>query len=133
MTKKTWIDVLRVTIGNFALGVVMVIIFALIGKFSYQVVLGALLGCGFVSLSFLWLAFSVTKNVAKDPENAKKRVSASYTYRLLAACAMIILAVKAPVFNPIAAIIPLLWQRIVVSVVGSIRAKEDGGKEVVSE
>ena len=129
MTKKTWTDVLRVTLGNFILGVVMVIVFALTGNFSYQVVLGALLGCSFVSLSFLWLAFSVSKNVEKDPENARKRVSATYTYRLLAAAAMIIVAVKLPgVFNWIAAIVPLFYQRIVISVVGKLRSKEDSKK-----
>ena len=133
MSKSVKTDVLRVALGNFILAAVEVALFALFGFFSLEVLFGALLGAAFVSLSFLWLAFSVSKNVEKDPENARKRVSASYTYRLLAACIMIIVAVKAPLFNPLAAIIPLLYQRIVVTVVGNMRCKEDGKKEVVSE
>ncbi len=133
MSNNIKTDVLRVALGNFILAAVEVALFALFGFFSLEVLLGALLGAAFVSLSFLWLAFSVSKNVEKDPENARKRVSASYTYRLLAACIMIIVAVKAPLFNPLAAIIPLLYQRIVVTVVGNMRCKEDGKKEVVSE
>lgn len=133
MSKSVKTDVLRVALGNFILAAVEVALFALFGFFSLEVIFGALLGAAFVSLSFLWLAFSVSKNVEKDPENARKRVSASYTYRLLAACIMIIVAVKAPLFNPLAAIIPLLYQRIVVTVVGNMRCKEDGKKEVVSE
>lgn len=133
MTKNVKTDVLRVTAGNFALGAVMVLIFVLIGKFSIEVVWGALLGCSFVSLSFLWLAISVSKNVEKDAENARKRVSATYTYRLLAMAAMIIIAIKLPWFNWIGAIIPLFYQRFVISFVGRIRAKEDAAKEVIAE
>ncbi|MBQ8002668.1 MAG: ATP synthase subunit I [Clostridia bacterium] len=130
MTKNVKTDVLRVAAGNFILGAVMVLIFALAGYFSIEVIWGALLGCSFVSLSFLWLAMSVSKNVEKDPENARKRVSATYTYRLLAMALVVVLAIKLPVFNWVAAIIPLFYQRIVITVVGKMRIKEDSEKEV---
>lgn len=130
MTKNVKTDVLRVAAGNFILGAVMVIVFALTGWFSLSVVWGALLGCSFVSLSFLWLAISVSKNVEKDPENAQKRVSATYTYRLLAMAVMVVVAIKLPVFNWVAAVIPLFYQRIVITLVGKMRIKEDSEKEV---
>ena len=136
MTKSVKTDVLRVTFGNFLLGAIMVGIFALVGffssgyTFSVDVIFGALLGCSFVSFSFLWLAISVSKNVEKDPENAKKRVSATYTYRLILMAAVIILAIKAPVFNWVATVIPIFYQRLVITVVGKIRIKEDSKKEV---
>lgn len=130
MTKKTWTDVLRVAAGNFILGAIMVIVFALVGQFSVSVVRGALLGCSFVSLSFLWLAVTVSKNVEKDPKNAQQRVSATYTLRLLAAAAMLFVAIKLPVFNWVAAMIPLFYQRAVISFVGHIRSKEDSKVEV---
>ncbi|MGM9551465.1 MAG: ATP synthase subunit I [Clostridia bacterium] len=132
MTKSVQTDVLRVTIGNFILGIVMVLIFALAGYFSKEVVFGALLGCSFVSLSFLSLAISVSKNVEKDPKNAQARVSATYTLRLLAAAVMIIVAIKLPVFNWISAVIPLFYQRFVISFVGHIRSKENGKEEVIN-
>jgi uncharacterized membrane protein len=128
MTKNTLREVARVTAGNFLLGFVMVIIFALIGKFSLSVVLGALLGNAFVSLSFLWLGFSVEKNVAKDPKNAQARVSATYTLRLLAAAAMIFISIKLPCFNCAAAIIPLFYQRFVIMAVGFISNKKKASK-----
>lgn len=130
MTKNVKTDVLRVCAGNFILGAVMVLIFAIIGQFSLGVILGAVLGNSFVSLSFLWLAISVSKNVEKDPENARRRVSATYTYRLLAMAAIVVIAIKAPIFNWVATIIPLFYQRIVITVVGKMRAKEDNEKEV---
>ncbi len=118
MTKKTLTEVLWVTAGNFILGAVMVLIFALLGFFSIEVIWGALLGNAFVSLSFLWLAFTVEKAVEKDPQNAKARVSATYTLRLLAAGAMAFAAIKLGCFNSAAAIIPLFYQRIVIMTVG---------------
>ena len=132
MEKSIRTDVLRVAAGNFALGAVMVIIFVLSGQFSLPVLWGALLGCSFVSLSFLWLAISVSKNVEKDPKTAKAKVSATYTIRLLCAAAMVILAVKAPAFNWVAAVVPLFYQRFVIMFVGHLRSKESE-KEEVSE
>ncbi len=138
MTKSVKTDVLRVTLGNFILGAVMLIVFAVAdyfykeGTFFPGAVWGALLGCGYVSLSFLWLAFSVSKNVEKDPENAKRRVSATYTYRLLFMAAVIIIAIKVPVFNWVATIIPILLQRIIITIVGKMRINEDNKKEVNS-
>ncbi len=137
MTKSVKTDVLRVTLGNFILGAVMLLVFAVAdyfykdGTFFPGAIWGALLGCIYVSLSFLWLAFSVSKNVEKDPENAKKRVSATYTYRLLIMAAVVIIAIKVPVFNWVATIIPLFYQRIVITVVGKMRIKEDNKKEVI--
>lgn len=131
MTKSVWNDVLKVTLGNFILGFVMVLIFALVGHFSIEVVFGALLGCSFVSLSFLSLAISVAKNVEKDPKNAQARVSATYTLRLLAAAVMIFAAIKLPVFNWVSAVIPLFYQRFVISFVGHMRSKKNVKEEVI--
>lgn len=132
MTKNVKTDVLRVTAGNFILGAVMVLIFLLAGQFSLSVLWGALLGNAFVSLSFLWLAVSVSKNVERDPKNAQQRVSATYTYRLLAAAAVILIAVKFDMFNWVSTVIPLFYQRLVVMVAGKMRAKEDN-REVKAE
>lgn len=131
MTKRTMADVGRVTAGNFILGAVMVIVFALFRQFSASVIWGALLGNAFVSLSFLWLGFSVERNLAKDPKNAQQRVSATYTLRLLAAAAMIFISIKLPCFNCAAAIIPLFYQRFVIMAVGFLSDKKaaKGGEE----
>lgn len=130
MTKNVKIDVLRVTAGNFLLGAVMVLIFALAGYFSLPVVFGALLGCSYASLSFFILAVAVTKSVEKDPENAQKKVSATYTLRLIAAAVVIVVAIKLDIFNWLAAVIPLFYQRFVIMFAGRMRSKEDSKVEV---
>ena len=115
--------------GDFILGAAMVLVFALVGKFSAGVIWGALLGNAFVAASFLWLGFSVERNVAKDPKNAKARVSATYTLRLLAAAAMIFIAIKVDIFNAAAAIIPLFYQRFVIMAVGFYSNRKRSGGE----
>lgn len=131
MTKSVKTDVLRVAVGNFILGALMLVVFAIVDtKYFPEALWGALLGCSYTSLSFLWLAFSVSKNVEKDPENAKKRVAATYTYRLLAMAAVIIVSIKVEAFNWIATVVPILCQRIIIEVVGAMRSKEDAKKEV---
>ena len=128
MTKRTISEVLKVAAGNFILGAVMVLVFIIIGKFNLSVLWGALLGNAFVSLSFLWLGFSVERNVQKDPKNAQTRVSATYTLRLLAAAAMVFIAIKVNIFNPVAAIIPLFYQRFVIMFIGFRLNKKSDGK-----
>lgn len=130
MIKSVKTDVLRVGLGNFLSGAVMVLIFAVLGYFSPQVVYGAVLGSAFVTLSFLWLAVSVSKNVERDPKNAQARVSATYTLRLLCAAGMVILAIKSPLFNWAAAVIPLFYQRFVIMIVGHIRSRKNKTSEV---
>lgn len=113
--------------GDFILGAAMVLVFAVIGKFSLSVLWGALLGNAFVAASFLWLGFSVERNIAKDPKNARARVSATYTLRLLAAAAMVFIAIKVNIFNAAAAIIPLFYQRFVIMAVGFYSNKKSSG------
>ena len=59
-------------------------------------------------------------------------MSATYTYRLLAAAAVILIAVKFDMFNWVSTVIPLFYQRIVVMVAGKMRAREDN-REVKAE
>lgn len=128
MTKKVKTDVLHVAICDFALGGIMVLIFALAGHFSLDVVWGALYGCAFVSLSFLQLAISVSKNIKKDPKNAQARVSATYTFRLLCVAAMIIVAVKVPFINWVSACVPLIYNQTVIMAVGYFSARKESGE-----
>jgi len=114
LSKTSKRDVLRVSTGIFILGFVMVLFFFIFGITGYEVILGALLGCSYSSLSFLLLALSLEKSLVKQEKIAGASMSTSYTARLLGAAVMIIIAIKSPYFNHWAAIIPLLFQRIVI-------------------
>ena len=128
----------------------MLLIFLLIGKMDHTVILGALLGCAAAIGNFFWMALSVQKAAEKmngvsvppaeenDDEadqtdkplspqalNAKKGMQVSYTLRMILMVCVALLAVKLPVFSPLAAIIPLFFPRIVIFVLGFMMRKED--------
>lgn len=116
LSKSSRREILRVSTGIFILGFVMVLFFFAFNITGYEVILGALLGCTFSSLSFALLALSLERSLVKEKSAAGAGLSTSYTARLLGAAAMILLAIKAPCFNHWAAIIPLSFQQIVIMV-----------------
>lgn len=145
-------ETLRITAGVAILSTVMVIVFGLLGRFDSTVVWGALLGTAFASGNFFLLALSVQKaaeemNGVKLPpleENednpdemptqplspqaarAKTRMQLSYTGRMLLTVLLAVVALNVPCFNPVAALVPQLFPRLVIQV-WSIRQKNGKG------
>lgn len=73
-----------VALGVTICEVITVLVFAIIGKFSLSVVLGAVYG-GFMMILYYYLMARGIAKAAKepDPEVAKKRIQLSYSQRLL--------------------------------------------------
>lgn len=140
--------------GVLVLCMLMLAVYAFIGKLDYKVLLGTLLGALAAVSNFFLMALSVQKSaekmngaVIKDSENtetaedgeeveekeqplspeaasAKKFMQASYTLRMLLLGIFIILAVAVPVFDPIPCLIVLLFPRLVIFAVQIIRNKK---------
>lgn len=105
----------HMAIGIAAMSVVMEIVFAVIGKFDYTVLLGNLLGGGFALLNFFLMALAVQRSVLKEtPEESKLVIQNSYTKRLLLLVVVLIVGIKAPYFNWIAVVIPQFFPRITI-------------------
>ncbi len=110
--------VMKVGIGVFILTAFMILCFAIAGFFSLQVIFGGLLG-GFVCVfNFYYLAHCVSKTVDKtDGKEAANYVSRSYFIRIIIVAVTLIVAIKLPqYFNYIAAAIPFVFPRIVITV-----------------
>lgn len=142
----------RIAVGTAALSLVMIGVFALLGKLGMAVWLGTLLGAVTATLNFFLMALSVQRAAARmngvtlppEPEEteegenkpapvspevqqAKKGMQLSYTGRMLLLVAVAILALSLPsVFHPIPTAIALLFPRIIVSFIG---LKENKRKE----
>ena len=102
-------------IGVLIMTAIMVAVFALIGKFSYKVITGAVLGATVTIINHLFLTYSVVRIVEKeDAGNGKSFMKLSYLIRLAIIAVTIIVAIKVPVFNYIAVAIPFLFPRIVI-------------------
>ena len=76
---------------------------------------GNLLGGGWAILNFFIMGLAVQKSVKKElPEEAKLVLQNSYTKRLLAMVAILLIGFKVEYFNWVAVVIPMFFPRITI-------------------
>ena len=122
--------------GHIALGValgdvVMLVVFAILRRMDYTVLLGTLLGSAAAIGNFLLMGVSAQRAM-EDPDRAKAMVQRSYTLRMLGLVAVMVLGVAAPCFHIIAVIVPILMPGIIIVVMrllGLDKPKEKGGEK----
>ena len=135
----------KIAYGVGVLTLLMIAVFLILRKFDYTVALGALLGSAAAIGNFFLMALTVQKVTEEMPQlpeqeeqetdgdvpeeekkepplsreaaQAGKRMQLSYTLRMLGMAAVAVLAISAPVFNPWAALIPMLFPRLVIAAV----------------
>ena len=139
-----YIDSLWLTIGEAIVALAVVGGFAIFGKFSYEVVTGAIIGGVVTVMNFLILSISVNRAIDKfihgrgaeemSDEDAQAYVQKcgmsvqvamvrSYVLRLILMIGVLVLALISGWFSPLATVIPLLMYRPVLYVVEFIKAK----------
>lgn len=144
-------ETVRIAMGTACLSLIMLLVFALLGRLDVTVVLGTLWGAGAAVLNFFLMALSVQRaaesmnGVAVPPESldenddpdsgapsrlplpevqrAKHRMQLSYTGRMLLLVAVAIVALTAPCFHPVAAALALLFPRLVIFIQGFVKPK----------
>ena len=133
----------RIAVGVGILSALMVGVYLVIGLFDWPVLFGALLGAAFAIGNFFLMAMSVQRAVnrmdgvrlppkteeeeaaeAENPKAAREltpegqqirgAIQRSYLLRMLLLGGMAVLAIKVPLFDPVAALVPLLFPRIVI-------------------
>lgn len=122
--------------GHIALGVavgdaVMLIVFALLKRFDYTVVLGTLLGSAAAVLNFFFMGIACQKAL-DDPDRARLIVQRSYTQRMLAMVIVMIIGFAAPYFHVVAVVVPFLLPNITIRVMrllGLYQPGEKGGEK----
>ena len=108
----------RIAICVLAMSVIMEIVFVVLGRFDYTVLLGNLLGGGWAILNFFLMALAVQKSVKKElPQEAKLVLQNSYTKRLLFSVAILLIGIKVEYFNWISVVIPLIFPRITIAII----------------
>ena len=123
MIKKLWNDsgvrrlLLTLTITELVCSSLMVGVFALLGKYTPQVAVGAIVGSVLAVANFAVLSIGVEKSVEAfdregNPAGAKLAVQLSSSVRLLVIAAVVFVLLKAGVGEPVSMILPLLFTRI---------------------
>ena len=119
-------EVKKMAIGVVLLSVVMVAFFLIFGYFSYQVVLGALLGDAACIFNYYLLAVCVGKAVEKEEKDARTYMNGTYTLRMFVIAFAVIIAIKMPqYFNYIATAVTFIFPRIVIMYFETKKKKGD--------
>lgn len=114
-TAQTFRDVFPVMLGELLLTGLMLAVYALIGRFSLKVLWSAALGAGAVLLNFTVMVLALLQAEKRgSPEKGQLYVRATYALRLVLLAAVLILALKSKVFDPLATALPLCFQPIAV-------------------
>ncbi|MBQ3138413.1 MAG: ATP synthase subunit I [Ruminococcus sp.] len=132
MTKidKTVIRETRYIAGvTIILSVIMEAVFLIIGMWSYKVLLGNILGAAVAVVNFLLMGITVQKAVQKDEKDAATLMKLSQTLRNMMLLIAAVLAIVLPFINPVAAIIPLFFPRIAITLIPLRDRNKNNGKE----
>ena len=139
----------KIALGVSVLSLLMIAVFLILRKFDFSVLLGAVIGSLTAIGNFFLMALSVQKAadsippspreeteeedaedgdaekpLSEEAKNAKKRMQLSYTLRMLMIAAVAIISVSLPFINSWAALIPMLFPRIVISLVGLLQKNQ---------
>ena len=110
---------------NILLTVIENIGFVVLGRWDYTVLLGSLLGLAITTVFFWSICVSVPKALQYgDAELAQKSIRASRSVRSVVMAVGLLVAIKVPLFNMFAAMIPLVFTRVSIALL-NLKGEED--------
>ena len=115
----------RIAIGALCFYAVMLAVYAALGRFSFGVALGGLMGTAYGALSFFLLGMTMQKATQETDETmARMRIRSSYSMRMVGAVLVAVLAFAFPFAEGLPCVIALLFPRatiLVLQLTGQIR------------
>lgn len=121
----------HIAVGVLAGDAIMLVVFALLKKMDYTVLLGALLGSAAAIGNFLLMGIHLQRAMS-EPERAKLLVHKSYTMRMLGIVAVMIIGFLAPCFQIVAVVVPFLLPSVTIKLMqltGRYQPGKKGGEE----
>lgn len=103
-----------IAISVLILSVIMELVFILIKRWDYTVILGNLLGAAEAVLNFFLMGMMVQEALGKDEKAAQNTVRLSQLLRMMMLFVTTAIGAIAPCFNIIAALLPLLFPRLAI-------------------
>ena len=107
----------RIAAGVTMLFVIMLIIYAVLGKLSPAVVLGGVLGSAYAVLNFFMLGMTVQKVAgirAENEELARMQMRTSYQSRMIGMVVVVVIAFAVPFIDGLACLIPMVFPRLTI-------------------
>ncbi len=118
-------EAFKIILIVFLMGIIEFALFTVFLSLRIDILLGTLYGCSFVGFNLLFLAHSVKKAAEKSENGAKAYMASTYTVRMLFTAAAVIIAANISYIHFWAAIIPLFFQRIAVTIVPFINKRSE--------
>lgn len=115
-------QLITTVVGECICTLLMLGIYAAVGRFSLSVLWGAIFGCAISCANFFALSITVSRAALKVQEGeeaaakAKLLIQASSIVRLIVMAALYIVILKAKICDPLASILPLLFIRVGITV-----------------
>lgn len=106
------------------LSIIMQVVFLVLRRWDYRVLLGNVLSGAVAVLNFLLMGITVQKALEKDEKSAKAQMRASQSFRTLLQFIAAAVGAAAPIFNTATAIIPLFFPRIAIAFRPRFKDKE---------
>ena len=115
----------RIGVGTVIMLVVMLAVYAFLGKFTFGVLLGGLLGSAYAIFNFFMLGMTLQKAASMtDQQMAHMKVRSSYSTRMIGMLILAVVAFTLPFVEGIPCLIALLFPRatiFVLQVTGQIK------------
>lgn len=102
----------RIAVGTVIMLVVMLAVYAVLGKFTVGVLLGGLLGTAYAIFNFFMLGMTLQKAASMtDQQMAHMKVRSSYSTRMIGMLVLAVVAFALPFVEGIPCLIALLFPR----------------------
>lgn len=115
----------RIAVGTVIMLIVMLAVYAVLGKFTVGVLLGGLLGSAYAIFNFFMLGMTLQKAASMtDQQMAHMKVRSSYSTRMIGMLILAVVAFALPFVEGIPCLIALLFPRatiFVLQVTGQIK------------
>lgn len=115
----------RIAVGTVIMLVVMLAVYAVLGKFTVGVLLGGLLGSAYAIFNFFLLGMTLQEAASMtDQQMAHMKVRSSYSTRMIGMLILAVVAFALPFVEGIPCLIALLFPRatiFVLQVTGQIK------------
>ena len=119
-------EFLPVLVTEVVLSGLMLLVYALIGRWSVKVLLGGLLGTAAELLNFTVMTFSLLRaEQAETPQKGQLAAKGNYLLRTAVLLAVLIGALITGYFDPLATLLPLCFMRIALFTVNLKRTKKE--------
>lgn len=102
----------RIAVGTVIMLVVMLAVYAVLGKFTVGVLIGGLLGSAYAIFNFFMLGMTLQKAASMtDQQMAHMKVRSSYSTRMIGMLILAVVAFALPFVEGIPCLIALLFPR----------------------